>query len=205
MNESGCGPQIQDSEEESIDSESIIVGSSHAGQEFMPEVTDRTPIQTVRRIDAWMFPTADRVQMDTVSETPGSSGWHGTAAGFFTASKEPFSTPEIHTHPSGQSRINILHRVVAFEALHDAADGFPQPRSHPGSRAQMLDDLYQLATQGNSSQPVGWRGGAGKSAIMQFLCHKLPDAGRLGGAFFFKRGHTTRRNAQGLYTTLAYL
>jgi hypothetical protein len=199
LNESGCGPQIQDSEAESID---IIASSSHAGQEF---IADRTPIQTVRRIDGWMFPTANRVQVDTVSELPESSGWPGTTVAFFTTSSEAFSTSEIHSHPSGQRGINILHRVVAFEALHDAADRFPQPRSHPGTCTQMLDDLYQLATQGNSSQPVGWRGGAGRSAIMQFLCHKLPDAGRLGGAFFFKRSHATRRNTQGLYSTLAYL
>ncbi|KAJ7890836.1 hypothetical protein B0H13DRAFT_2530625 [Mycena leptocephala] len=46
--------------------------------------------------------------------------------------------------------------------------------------------------------------GAGKSAIMQTLCRKLEDAECLGGAFFFKWGHTTRGNAKILFVTLAY-
>jgi hypothetical protein len=71
----------------------------------------------------------------------------------------------------------------------------------------MLGDLYKWAIQGSSSQPNCWLhgpAGAGKSAIMQTLCQKLQDAGHLGGAFFFKRGHTTRGNAKGLFATLAY-
>jgi hypothetical protein len=46
--------------------------------------------------------------------------------------------------------------------------------------------------------------GAGKSATMQTLCQRLQDEGRLGGTFFFKRGHTTRGNAKVLFATLAY-
>ncbi|KAJ7679791.1 hypothetical protein B0H14DRAFT_2173500, partial [Mycena olivaceomarginata] len=46
--------------------------------------------------------------------------------------------------------------------------------------------------------------GAGKSAIMQTLCQRLEECGRLGGSFFFKRGHHTRGNAQVLFATLAY-
>ncbi|KAF7334875.1 putative nwd2 protein [Mycena sanguinolenta] len=46
--------------------------------------------------------------------------------------------------------------------------------------------------------------GAGKSAIMQTLASQLRDAGRLGGSFFFKRGHATRGNAKTLFATIAY-
>ncbi|KAJ6469909.1 hypothetical protein C8R45DRAFT_1078564 [Mycena sanguinolenta] len=46
--------------------------------------------------------------------------------------------------------------------------------------------------------------GAGKSAIMQTLAGQLQDANRLGGCFFFKRGHDTRGNAQTLFATIAY-
>ncbi|KAF7372714.1 NACHT domain-containing protein [Mycena sanguinolenta] len=46
--------------------------------------------------------------------------------------------------------------------------------------------------------------GAGKSAIMQTLAGQLQDAGRLGGSFFFKRNHATRRNAKTLFATVAY-
>jgi hypothetical protein len=108
----------------------------------------------------------------------------------------------------GETGINILHRAVALEALYDAADSFPQPRCHPETRTEMLDDLYNWATQTNPTRPgIRWLhgpAGAGKSAIMQTLCQRLDDAGRLGGAFFFKRGHTTRGNPKVLFATLAY-
>ncbi|KAJ7167811.1 hypothetical protein C8R46DRAFT_996013 [Mycena filopes] len=112
-------------------------------------------------------------------------------------------------HRYGEAGIHILHRAVALEALHDSADSFPQPRCHPETRTKMLDDLFRwataTATEPNSS--VLWLhgpAGAGKSAIMQTLCQRLHDTGRLGGSLFFKRGHATRGNAKALFSTLAY-
>ncbi|KAJ7922341.1 hypothetical protein B0H13DRAFT_1470488, partial [Mycena leptocephala] len=100
-----------------------------------------------------------------------------------------------------------LHRHVALEALYNSADSFPQPRCHPETRTEMLDNLFKWATRGNSFRPICWLhgpAGAGKSAIMQTLCRKLQDAGYLGGTFFFKRGHSTRGDAKVLFATLAY-
>jgi hypothetical protein len=119
-----------------------------------------------------------------------------------------FITAETVNHRQGETGINILHRAVALEALYDSADSFPQPRCHPETRTGMLDGLHNWATQANSARPgICWLhgpAGAGKSAIMQTLCQRLQNAGRLGGAFFFKRGHTTRGNAKALFATLAY-
>ncbi|KAJ7895880.1 NACHT domain-containing protein [Mycena olivaceomarginata] len=59
----------------------------------------------------------------------------------------------------------------------------------------------------HACRPICWLhgpAGAGKSAIMQSLCQRLQDAGRLGGAFFFKRGHATRGKPKVLFATLAY-
>ncbi|KAJ7920872.1 hypothetical protein B0H13DRAFT_1468421, partial [Mycena leptocephala] len=81
------------------------------------------------------------------------------------------------------------------------------PICHPETRTKMLDTLYNWAVQDDSAQPMHWLhgpAGAGKSAIMQTLCKKLQETGRLAGAFFFKRGHTTRGNAKVLFATLAY-
>ncbi|KAJ6587259.1 hypothetical protein B0H10DRAFT_2333974 [Mycena sp. CBHHK59/15] len=106
--------------------------------------------------------------------------------------------------------INILHRAVALEALHDSADSFPQPRCHPETRTEMLDELWKWSTESHSetgNEPILWLhgpAGAGKSAIMKTLSQRLQDAGRLGGAFFFKRGHPTRGHARTLFTTIAY-
>ncbi|KAJ7878470.1 hypothetical protein B0H13DRAFT_1516093, partial [Mycena leptocephala] len=46
--------------------------------------------------------------------------------------------------------------------------------------------------------------GAGKSALAQSLCEKLKEEGRLGGSFFFKRGHPSRGNAKKLFPTITY-
>ncbi|KAJ6528408.1 hypothetical protein B0H19DRAFT_1274636 [Mycena capillaripes] len=112
-----------------------------------------------------------------------------------------------HNH-HGEAGIHILHRAVALEALYDSADSFPQPKCHPETRTTMLDTLYSWAVEPSSAAgPIRWLhgpAGAGKSAIMQTLCQNLQTAGRLGGAFFFKRDHATRGNAKTLFATLAY-
>ncbi|KAJ6490091.1 hypothetical protein C8R45DRAFT_826218, partial [Mycena sanguinolenta] len=119
--------------------------------------------------------------------------------------------------------IDILHRAVAVEAIHDSAESFPQPRCDLETRTKMLGDLCQWALNGTTPQSgfsmfrvngpldpkcrIIWLygpAGAGKSAIMQTLAGQLKDAGRLGGCFFFKRGHATRGNAKQLFATIAY-
>ncbi|KAE9383869.1 hypothetical protein BT96DRAFT_784587, partial [Gymnopus androsaceus JB14] len=102
-----------------------------------------------------------------------------------------------------------LYLVAAtLEALHDPVESFPQPRCHPETREKMLKDLQEwtLGADPTSSNILWLYGpaGAGKSAIMQTLSCQLQDAGRLGGCFFFKRGHATRGNARTLFATIAY-
>ncbi|KAJ7827664.1 hypothetical protein B0H14DRAFT_2516916 [Mycena olivaceomarginata] len=126
---------------------------------------------------------------------------------FFSANNLNTAENIIHNHRHGETGIHILHRAVVLEALHDSADSFPQPKCHPETRTKLLDDLYQWATQNDPAQPICWLhgpAGAGKSAVMQTLCEKLKSANRLGGAFFFKRGHATRGNSRALFVTLAY-
>ncbi|KAJ7280796.1 hypothetical protein C8J57DRAFT_1174422 [Mycena rebaudengoi] len=109
--------------------------------------------------------------------------------------------------------------------MYDSADSYPQPRCHPETRVEMLKKLFQWSMESKWAEsrwsyessryletvreglPVVWLhgpAGAGKSAIMRTLSERLADAGRFGGAFFFKRGHSTRGNAQTLFATLAY-
>ncbi|KAJ7855194.1 hypothetical protein B0H14DRAFT_3449218 [Mycena olivaceomarginata] len=114
-----------------------------------------------------------------------------------------------HHYESWKQGMDVLHRAVALEALYDSADSFPQPRCHPETRTKILDNLYKWAVQNYSRSACSIRwlygpAGAGKSAIMQTLCQRLQDDGRLGGSFFFKRGHITRGNAKVLFATLAY-
>ncbi|KAJ7718808.1 hypothetical protein B0H16DRAFT_1337080, partial [Mycena metata] len=46
--------------------------------------------------------------------------------------------------------------------------------------------------------------GSGKSAVAQSVCQQLKEEGRLGGSFFFKRGHLSRGNVKKLFPTIAY-
>lgn len=75
-----------------------------------------------------------------------------------------------HTHhyESGKRGMDVLHRVVALEALYDSADSFPQPRCNPETRIKILDDLYKWAVQSYSQSACSmcWLhgpAGAGKS------------------------------------------
>ncbi|KAJ7434143.1 hypothetical protein FB451DRAFT_1154591 [Mycena latifolia] len=118
-----------------------------------------------------------------------------------------FITAQNVNYRHGERGIHILHRAVALEALYDSAESFPQPRCHPVTRTNMLDSLYSWATEENTTYSIYWLSGpagAGKSAIMQTLCQRLQDTGRLGGSFFFRRAHSTRGNAKALFVTLAY-
>ncbi|KAJ7819858.1 hypothetical protein B0H14DRAFT_2835483 [Mycena olivaceomarginata] len=110
-------------------------------------------------------------------------------------------------HHHREAGLHMLHRAVALEALYDAAESFPQPRCHPETRKDLLNNLYGWATDSHPDRSIMWLhgpAGAGKSAVMQTLCQRLQSAGRLGGSFFFKRGHPTRGNARMLFATLAY-
>ncbi|KAJ7469898.1 hypothetical protein B0H11DRAFT_1812970 [Mycena galericulata] len=110
-------------------------------------------------------------------------------------------------HDRGDPGMAILHRAATLDALYNSAESFPQPRCHPETRTKILDNLYRWATGAFGNGSILWLygpAGAGKSAIMQTLSRRLQDAGRLGGSFFFKRGHRTRGNAKVLFVTLAY-
>jgi ABC-type dipeptide/oligopeptide/nickel transport system ATPase component len=124
------------------------------------------------------------------------------------------------------SALHILHRASAGDAFHDSAERYPQPRCHPETRTKLLDTLWKWACgteprrnysselddddDDDEDHPSGrilWLqgpAGSGKSAVAQSFCQKLKAEGRLGGSFFFKRGHPSRGNAKKLFPTIAY-
>ncbi|KAJ6461415.1 hypothetical protein C8R45DRAFT_1028363 [Mycena sanguinolenta] len=117
----------------------------------------------------------------------------------------PFIRQTMHHH--GDRGIDLLHHTVALEAMHDSVERYPQPKCHPETRTEILKNLRQWALNPAREPTVLWLhgpAGAGKSAIMQTLSTELDDTGRLGGSFFFKRGHGTRGHGKTLFTSLAY-
>ncbi|KAJ7241308.1 hypothetical protein B0H12DRAFT_1133663 [Mycena haematopus] len=112
-----------------------------------------------------------------------------------------------NTRREGERGIDLLHSAVALAALHDSVESFPQPKCHPETRTEILQDLHDWSTETGPESTVLWLygpAGAGKSAIMQTFARELQSAGRLGGSFFFKRGHATRGDGKRIFTTIAY-
>ncbi|KAJ6482427.1 hypothetical protein C8R45DRAFT_871202, partial [Mycena sanguinolenta] len=107
----------------------------------------------------------------------------------------------------GEQGFHMLHRAAAADAFHDSAERFPQPRCHPETRTEMLENLWKWSSNTDSSSSVFWLhgpAGAGKSAIAQSFCQKLEEHHRLGASFFFKRGNPSRGTGKKLFPTLAY-
>ncbi|KAJ7289454.1 hypothetical protein C8J57DRAFT_1459451 [Mycena rebaudengoi] len=108
----------------------------------------------------------------------------------------------------GESGIDILYRRVVTSALHDSGERFDEPACHPRTRGEILNELHDWAHDGSpEGTPLLWlhgSAGAGKSAIAQEFAGRCHKEGRLGGSFFFKRGHAERGTWHGLVPTLAY-
>ncbi|KAF8175297.1 hypothetical protein K438DRAFT_2045892 [Mycena galopus ATCC 62051] len=105
------------------------------------------------------------------------------------------------------SGIDLLHSAVALAAIYNSAESFPQPKCHPETRTKIRENLRQWSLETDPESTILWLhgpAGAGKSAIMQTLARDLQNVGRLGGSFFFKRGHATRGNGKTLFATIAY-
>ncbi|KAJ6450701.1 hypothetical protein C8R47DRAFT_1170867 [Mycena vitilis] len=106
-----------------------------------------------------------------------------------------------------ESGLNILHGAVAGGAFHNSLERYPQPRCHPETRTEMLDDLHKWSSQTDVGSSILWLhgpAGAGKSAIAQSFCQILEEEGRLGAGFFFKRGHASRGSGNKLFPTIVY-
>ncbi|KAJ6566691.1 hypothetical protein B0H19DRAFT_713019 [Mycena capillaripes] len=107
----------------------------------------------------------------------------------------------------GESGIDLLHRHVVTEALHDSVERFPEPACHPGTRTEVLNQLQSWSTETNVESTLLWMHGSagmGKSAIAQMFAGDCENDGRLGASFFFRRNHPRRGKWNGLIATIAY-
>ncbi|KAF7372942.1 putative nwd2 protein [Mycena sanguinolenta] len=136
----------------------------------------------------------------------GGAGGQGTgpSLNFDIQSSGSFTVNNVQQRERG---IDILHRAATLEAIHDSTDSFMEPKCHPETRTGMLKDLLTWALDPHPKTTILWLygpAGAGKTAIMRTLATQLHEKRRLGGCFFFKRGHVARNNARTLFTTIAY-
>ncbi|KAJ7303720.1 hypothetical protein DFH08DRAFT_54040 [Mycena albidolilacea] len=170
-----------------------------------------------RRSKAPQTASDRRTMINHISGGRGGPGGHGHRAGIGGAGGHgmgPTLNFDIsagnltvnNLQQDSQRGIEILHYSVEFSAIHDSAESFPQPKCHPETRTEMLNNFHNWAKDPDS-KTIFWLfgpAGAGKSAIMQTLAGRLKDDGILGGSFFFKRGHATRGKGITLFATLAY-
>ncbi|KAF7364390.1 NACHT domain-containing protein [Mycena sanguinolenta] len=152
--------------------------------------------------------------MENALESSDSQPWTASIPFRESVQHEPTTTINGGTFVSNNTifrrserGIDLLHSAVALAALHDSGESFPQPKCHPETRTKILDDLQKWSLEKSSEESILWLygpAGAGKSAIMQTFARQLHSANRLGGSFFFKRGHATRGDGKALFTTIAY-
>ncbi|KAF7348939.1 NACHT domain-containing protein [Mycena venus] len=127
---------------------------------------------------------------------------HGEAAGdAFHDSAERY--PQPRCHPGTRTKL--------LDVLWNWTRGIEPPRNWTSYNDSENDEYYEPASvsdeQTGASSTVLWLhgpAGSGKSAVAQSLCQKLEEEGRLGGSFFFKRGHPSRGSANKLFPTIAY-
>ncbi|KAJ7132390.1 hypothetical protein C8R44DRAFT_849899 [Mycena epipterygia] len=102
--------------------------------------------------------------------------------------------------------IDILRRHVVLCALHNSGESFIEPACHPGTRSAILNQLRDWSLHTSTTRLLWLCGtaGAGKSAIAQTFAGMCQEEDRLGGSFFFKRGHEQRGTCDGLFATLAF-
>ncbi|KAJ7440603.1 hypothetical protein FB451DRAFT_1191514 [Mycena latifolia] len=131
---------------------------------------------------------------------------HGEAVCIFFIAPSP-AMPSTIPQKDIRSHSAILTRVQKLlEVLSKWASGIEPPRkwtSHDWSTLSEEDD----EEKNQPSSRILWLHGpasSGKSAVEQSFCQKSKEQGRLGGSFFFKRGHPSRGNAKRLFPTIAY-
>ncbi|KAJ7105239.1 hypothetical protein C8R44DRAFT_886731 [Mycena epipterygia] len=108
--------------------------------------------------------------------------------------------------------LQLLYRASAGDALHNSVERYPQPKCHPETRIEMVNNLWNWicgieSLVESENRNILWLygpAGAGKSAIAQTLCQILEAESRVAASFFFKRGHGSRGNANRLFSTIAY-
>ncbi|KAJ6549144.1 hypothetical protein DFH09DRAFT_1503414, partial [Mycena vulgaris] len=107
----------------------------------------------------------------------------------------------------GESGMDILYRSVVVEALHDSGKRFPEPAFHPGTQMDVLEELRSWLIDSSPESAILWlhgSAGVGRSAVDQIFAEDCQTQDRLGGSFFFRRGHAKCGTGHGLVTTLAY-
>ncbi|KAJ7461404.1 hypothetical protein B0H11DRAFT_1872127 [Mycena galericulata] len=152
----------------------------------------------------------------------GETGLHilhrAIAGGAYHDSAERYPQPQCHPD-TRKKMLEVLRRWAhgteppirwtsgGKQCYYPPEDEDSDSNEDDGVVESSRDDHSEKADEAKPSSGILWLhgpAGSGKSAIAQSLCEKLQGEGRLGGSFFFKRGHPSRGNASKLFPTIAY-
>ncbi|PNP59224.1 hypothetical protein FNYG_14995 [Fusarium nygamai] len=102
-------------------------------------------------------------------------------------------------------RTALSQLPIAEGASYDSRAEEHSPTCLPGTRVELLKDVYRWIGNPNSKAMFWLSGmaGTGKSTIARTVAQRLHERGDLGASFFFKRGETDRGSLTKFVPTLA--
>ncbi|KAJ7847241.1 hypothetical protein B0H14DRAFT_3138568 [Mycena olivaceomarginata] len=106
-----------------------------------------------------------------------------------------------------QSRISLLQRNIAGDALHNSEQRFPPPLCHPDTRTAVQSTIQVWAADRDHQAPsVMWLygpAGAGKSAVAQSMAENWAADNLLAASYFFARWRAGGSSGKTLFPTIA--
>ncbi|KAF9464577.1 hypothetical protein BDZ94DRAFT_1190879 [Collybia nuda] len=111
----------------------------------------------------------------------------------------------INTAKPGERGIHELFKASCPDAFHDSRARNPPPRCLPGTRVDILKEIYNwIAIADGGILWISGPAGAGKSAIAQTVAETCADDSTLAASFFFFRGVKGRDTAEHLVPSMVY-
>ncbi|KAH7915299.1 hypothetical protein BJ138DRAFT_1077761, partial [Hygrophoropsis aurantiaca] len=103
------------------------------------------------------------------------------------------------------SGLESLYKRVATSAAFNSAHRSSPPRCLPGTRVEILKDIFDWADQTTDTGSIFWvsgMAGMGKSAIAQTVAEKYDEQRRLAASFFFSKRESDRSNTDNFVPTI---
>ncbi|KAH7905122.1 hypothetical protein BJ138DRAFT_1073016, partial [Hygrophoropsis aurantiaca] len=103
------------------------------------------------------------------------------------------------------SGLESLYKRVATSAAFNSAHRSSPPRCLPGTRVEILKDIFDWADQMTDTGSIFWvsgMAGMGKSAIAQTVAEKYDEQRRLAASFFFSKRESDRSSTHNFVPTI---
>ncbi|KAK2007140.1 pfs domain-containing protein [Colletotrichum eremochloae] len=95
--------------------------------------------------------------------------------------------------------------LVAEAAIYDTHHDQHEPKCHPGTRIELMNEIWDWAAD-SDNRDIYWLSGiagTGKSTISRTVAQEFDKNNLLAGTFFFKRGDADRNKASLFFSTIA--